>query len=69
MGPLKDKRVNVGLEPEGKVLNEPVFAKEKDMGERVIREGYTDILGHGDIKKEVLGVLKNIMCENYQGPD
>eukprot|EP00061_Rhincodon_typus_P002876 g18712.t1 len=41
-----------------------VFTKEKDMDDGKIREGYVDILGHNNIKKEmVLGVLKNIKMD------
>eukprot|EP00061_Rhincodon_typus_P013567 g40013.t1 len=57
----------------GEVFNDYfilVFTMEKSMDDGKIREGYVDILGHVDIKKEeVLGVLKFIKIDEYPGPD
>eukprot|EP00061_Rhincodon_typus_P014148 g40999.t1 len=47
----------------GEVFNDYstlVFTKEKDMDAGKIREEYVDILGHVNIQKELLDVLKNI---------
>ena len=65
VGSLKDRGGNLCVEPEemGEVLNEyfaSVFTKGNKLVDDESGKGCADSLGHIEIKKEVLGVLKNI---------
>eukprot|EP00061_Rhincodon_typus_P004726 g23288.t1 len=66
MGSLKDKGRNLCLEAEdvGEILNEyfvSVFAQEKGMENSENNVKHANMLGHFEIKKEVLlGLLKSI---------
>eukprot|EP00061_Rhincodon_typus_P008329 g30849.t1 len=57
----------------GEVLNEyfaSVFTKEEDIVDGESREGYVDIRGHVNIKKEeVLGILKSNKVVKSPGPN
>eukprot|EP00061_Rhincodon_typus_P005637 g25399.t1 len=74
VGPLKDKEGNLCLDAEnvGKILNEnfaSVFTQEKDMEDSEICEEHANMLGHFEIKKEVvLDLLKSIKVNKSQGP-
>ena len=46
-----------------------VFTKEKDVVDGECRKEDGDILGHVEIKKEVLEVSKNIKVDKSPGPD
>jgi len=69
VGTLKDREVNLCVEPEemGVVLNEyiaSVFTKEKEMLDDESGEGCVDTLRHVEVKmEEVLGVLKSIRLD------
>ena len=60
-----------GTDEIGGILNEyfaTVFTKE-DLVDEEPRVGCVDILGHINIKKEVLGILKSIKVDKSPGPD
>jgi len=72
--PLRDSGGNLCMKPEelGDILSEhfaSVFTKEKYLVDEESRVGCLNILGHVDIKKEVLGVLKGIKVDKSPGPD
>eukprot|EP00061_Rhincodon_typus_P013404 g39759.t1 len=73
--PLKDKGGNSCLEAEnvGEILSEyyaMVFNKEKDMEDSEICVEHANMLGHFEIKKEVVsGLLKSVKVDKSPGPN